>query len=141
MDWMPLLGLCVPFPWNIALFLTKPQIGLGWILLHLSKRYPYSGHVMAALVSLTAIVLALTGNRLTDAYWNTPLGPDVMTVALGAYLAFKITDENAAWIGPLLSPYLSYGSYAGIFLALANDWRIILVDIIAWSLLVIRLFL
>jgi hypothetical protein len=140
-DWLPLLGLCVPPPWNLLFFLAKPQVGLGWALVYCYKRWPASSYVLAVIVSTTAIVLALMGNGLTRAAWNVSLGPDVMTVAVGVYLAFRLDDKQASLVGPLLSPYLSFGSYAGVFLSLADDWRIVVVVLASWTLLLVRVFL
>jgi hypothetical protein len=137
-DWMPLLGLCVPWPWNVLLFLTKPQIGLGWALVAFYRRSPLSAYVLAGVVSVVAVAMALTGNRVVDFHWNVPLGPDVITVAIGVYLAFHMEDRYAPWVGPLLSPYLSFGSYAGIFLALANDWVGVLAVLLSWFILLYR---
>lgn len=140
-DWIPLLGLCVPAPWSLLFFLAKPQVGLGWALVYLYKWWPVSAYILAATVSIGAVALALMGSGLTMAAWNVSLGPDVMTVAVGVYLAFRPDDEQASWVGPLLSPYLSFGSYAGVFLSLAGDWRIVVVVLVSWTLLLVRVFL
>lgn len=138
LDGLLLAGALLPPTWGLFIVLAKPQLGLGIALYWAWEAYR-SGGVRRVLRVFGPVGLAflasfalygvylLKGEIMIPIGWNVNrfLFPYLLLPALLLMLAAlrrrRITLSYG--VGPLVSPYATPNSYAGLIPAFAWDWR------------------
>jgi hypothetical protein len=106
--------------------ILKPQIGIGYALFLIAdwiRGKKYKELLAAVLLGAFGLVVSLQqgmpfSGRLIDAPWNTSLFPYSMLVGIPLLIAGLIKKEWRWTImaSPMLSPYLTFHSWAVLFL-------------------------
>lgn len=132
-DWIPILGLFLPHPWKWILAVIKPQITVGYMLAAIKNRR------LASAVSGLLIGACWILYGFCDVPWSVALRPRVLALSAGMFLCHNLIYYRQPvehLIGPVVTPYASFGSWAAVFLNIAQRWAIVPVVLIGWIVLV-----
>jgi hypothetical protein len=138
-EWVPLLGILLPPPLALLLFVTKPQATLGLIILLLLQEWKRGRY--RALLTTLAPTLVLTA--ATVLLWGAPpipgplnpgprsLFPFSLLLGLPALvIALRREDKRmAAFVGPFVSPYVTFHGYLPALIAFRGKWMALAVAI------------
>lgn len=156
-EWMPLLGLLFPAPVAMLFFTTKPQAAIGLILLTLLNEWRAARWKGVIVAVAPTIALAVS----SVCVWGLPpvpgpgnpgqhsLFPYSLLVGVPALVwALRTGDERwAAFVGPFVSPYVTFHGYLPALLPLKDKWMVLAVLVtyaviitgIVWPEVAIRL--
>jgi hypothetical protein len=136
-EWVPLLGVLLPPPLAMVFFTTKPQATIGLILLTLSNQWRKAQ--WKGLILTLAPTVVLFG--LSTWLWGIPylpgtnnpgqrsLFPYSLIVGLPAlFLALEKNDARlAAFVGPFVSPYVTFHGYLPALFPFKGKWMAVAV--------------
>lgn len=139
LEWLVFLGLLLPRPAGMLFLMVKPQVGLGiaiaWIVEAWKKDRGSVSLLIAPAVIITLFSLALYGWWLPDmlkAAWV----PDAEIWPWGLLLVPWLLKDSKRYqflIGPFVAPHLIRGSWAGLFLFLADHpWVMAATSLVSW---------
>jgi hypothetical protein len=136
-EWVPLLGILLPPPLAMVFFATKPQAAIGLILLTISNQWMKER--WKGLILTLAPTVVLFG--LSTWLWGIPYLPGInnpgqrslfpysLVVGLPALiLALKKNDTKlAAFVGPFVSPYITFHGYLPALFPFKGKWMAVAV--------------
>jgi hypothetical protein len=132
-DWLVALGFILPPQIGLFFILIKPQVGFAVALYWLGLSWQSGGIRQVLKVFLPIVVMYLLsfmvygyhplfGANLIDIHYNVSLWP--WSIPLGIFLVvFALKSKKINWsmlASPLLSPYIAFHSFHGVFLALVR---------------------
>ena len=138
-EWLPLMGLLFPAPIAMLFFSTKPQATLGFILLALLRQWKASRWRGLALTLAPTFAVAL----LSVVLWGMPpvpgpnnpgqrsLFPFSLLLGIPALILAlrKDDDRTAGFVGPFVSPYVTFHGYLPAVLPFRGKWMVLAVVI------------
>jgi hypothetical protein len=138
-EWLPLLGLLFPAPIAMLFFSTKPQSTIGLMLLLLWKEWK-ERRWKGVLFTLAPTVFCFL---LSTILWGLPpipgfnnpgqhsLFPFSLLVGIPVLIMALRTKEErlAAFVGPFVSPYVTFHGYLPALLPFKGKWMVIAVII------------
>jgi hypothetical protein len=136
-EWMPLLGLLFPPPIALIFYVIKPQATFGLIILLLIREYRRASWKGLMLVLAPTLALFLIWFVL----WGLPpvpgpnnpgqksLFPFSLLLGLPAlYYAIKKDDLRlASFVGPFVSPYVTFHGYLPALFPFKKYWMALVV--------------
>jgi hypothetical protein len=134
-EWLPLLGLLFPAPIALLFFTTKPQSTLGFILLTLLRQWKAGRWRGLALALAPTAVFAI----ISVVLWGLPpvpgpnnpgqhsLFPFSLLLGIPALiLALRNQDDRmAGFVGPFVSPYVTFHGYLPALLPFRGKWMVV----------------
>lgn len=138
-EWLPLLGLIFPAPIALLFFSTKPQSTLGFIFLLFLRQWKAGRWKGLALTLAPTVLFAIVsvvlwgfppvpglnnpGNRSLFPY-SLLLGIPALILALR-----KNDDRMAGFVGPFVSPYVTFHGYLPALLPFRGKWMALAVAV------------
>jgi hypothetical protein len=138
-EWIPLAGVLFPPPLAMLFFSAKPQATIGFILLLLWQQWK-AGKWKGVLLTLAPTLLCFI---LSVVLWGLPpmpgpnnpgqrsLFPFSLLIGLPVlYLALRSQKQRlAAFVGPFVSPYVTFHGYLPALFAFKGKWMALAVII------------
>ncbi|HTP01346.1 MAG TPA: hypothetical protein VMJ64_08235 [Anaerolineales bacterium] len=151
-DALILWGFLLPAPIGLFLVLAKPQLGIG-IAIYWGYVAWKEGRMRKLVITFLPVTiffcasfaifgnwLASRGDDVVAAYWNASLFPwSVPAGIMLLYLGLKYLKQRMAIASsPLLSPYVSFGSYSVALVGLLGTELWMITTVVAlWALEVV----
>jgi len=138
-EWIPLLGVLMPPPLALVLYMTKPQATFGLVLLLLVNEWKRGRWRALGVTVAPTLILALVSVML----WGLPpvpgpnnpglrsIFPYSLIVGLPALaLALRSSDRRlASFVGPFVSPYVTFHGYLPALFAFKGKWMALAVGV------------
>lgn len=131
-EWIPLAGLLFPAPLAMLFFATKPQATIGLILVLLLQEWK-KNRIRGVFVALAPTVLFFL---VSWVLWGLPPlpGPDnpgqrslfpfSLLIGIPVFILALRTQKQriAAFVGPFVSPYVTFHGYLPALLPFKGKW-------------------
>jgi hypothetical protein len=131
-EWIPLAGLLCPAPLALLFFATKPQSTIGLILVLLLREWK-KGRFRSVAIAVAPTAACFL---VSWALWGFPLvpGPDnpglrslfpyslIIGIPVLILALRTLKDRIAAFVGPFVSPYITFHGYLPALFPFKGKW-------------------